>query len=120
MQRKDFSKSLAALALGLGVAVAGAGMTACQRGDVSLFAADAHASTLAVPAAAPTAQAGQPDRQLGPMPSLSPLVKQLRPVVVNISTMVKAKTVFRKGRNFGRQQQPRQRPFNQDEGDEDQ
>src|SRR5438105_15812252 len=74
-----------ALALGLG------GLAACQRqGDSSLFAADAHAATLAAPPAA-NAPAADANRVLGPMPSLSPLVKQLRPVVLNISTPVKAK-----------------------------
>ena len=50
--------------------------------SASMLAADAQAA-----AAAPgTADAA---RQLGPMPSLAPLVKQLRPVVVNINSRFK-------------------------------
>jgi serine protease Do len=99
---------------------------ACQRGaDPALFA-DAHASPVAPPATplatpavataagAPPAQMG--DRQLGGLPSLAPLVKQLRPVVVNINSRFKPRPPKMAQRN------PRQRgrqPFNPgpDEGD---
>ena len=119
--RKDVTSSLGAVALGLLVAGALAGLTACQRGDRggSMFAADAHATTLT--AAAPAAllaappTTGQDARQLAPMPSLSPLVKQLRPVVVNISTTMKAKAVSAR-RRFNRQQPRRQAPEDEDDG----
>ncbi len=50
--------------------------------DNSLLAADAQA-------AAPAPSTGETVRQVGPMPSLAPLVKQLRPVVVNINSRIK-------------------------------
>jgi serine protease Do len=50
--------------------------------DSSLLAADAQAAS----AAPSTAEAV---KQVGPMPSLAPLVKQLRPVVVNINSRIK-------------------------------
>ena len=62
-------------------------ISACERrvADGSLLAADAQAAAVAqVPA--PT---GETVRQVGPMPSLAPLVKQLRPVVVNINSRIK-------------------------------
>ena len=63
-------------------------VSACERrvGDASLIAADAQAAA-APPAAPPTAT--ETVRQVGPMPSLAPLVKQLRPVVVNINSRIK-------------------------------
>ncbi|HUJ28674.1 MAG TPA: Do family serine endopeptidase [Myxococcales bacterium] len=62
-------------------------VSACSRkaadnGASILGAADAQAAA-AAPSTADTA------RQLGPMPSLAPLVKQLRPVVVNINSRFK-------------------------------
>jgi serine protease Do len=103
---------------------------ACQRGaDPALFG-DAHASALgrpatplAVPTAAaaagaPPAQVGQAgDRQLGGLPSLAPLVKQLRPVVVNINSRFKPRPPKVAQRN--QRQRGRQQPFNPgpDEGD---
>jgi serine protease Do len=59
-----------------------------QRGsaDSSIFAADAHAA----PTPATTADSL---RQSGPMPSLAPIVKQLRPVVVNINSRFKPRRV---------------------------
>src|SRR5947209_5952057 len=50
--------------------------------NASVLAADAHAAASA-PSTAETV------RQSGPMPSLAPLVKQLRPVVVNINSRFK-------------------------------
>ena len=122
MQRKDLSSSLAAVLAGMVVVVAAAGLTACRRSDAtgSLFAADAHATPLAqagAPSAAgEAAQAAGQDRQLAPMPSLSPLVKRLRPVVVNISTTIKGKALSSRRRNPGRQQ-PRRAPTPDDEDD---
>src|SRR3989442_12330623 len=73
-----------------------------QRGpwDPSSLAADAQA-------AAPTTTA-ETVKQVGPMPSLAPLVKQLRPVVVNINSRIKP----RQGRVSQRlpQGHPRVRP----------
>src|SRR5438105_5352292 len=92
-------------------------VSACQRraSDTSFLAADAQAA-----AANPTTTADTV-KQVGPMPSLAPLVKQLRPVVVNINSRVKP----RQGRVSQRlpQGHPRVRPPpQQDEdngGDED-
>ncbi len=113
MQRKTLT-----LALALSAALAFAG---CRRAsDSSLFAADAHASSLsglATAAAPPSAPAAAADRTLGAMPSLSPLVKQLRPVVVNISTTTKAKAVSMRRRRSLRNG-PRAQPFGQP-GEED-
>jgi serine protease Do len=60
-------------------------VSACQRrvADSSLFAADAQAASATAPSTAETV------RQAGPMPSLAPLVRQLRPVVVNINSRIK-------------------------------
>ena len=54
-------------------------VSACQRRttDSSILAADAQAAAASPPTTAETV------KQVGPMPSLAPLVKQLRPVVVN-------------------------------------
>jgi serine protease Do len=75
--------------------------------DTSFLAADAQAA-----AAAPTTTA-ETVKQSGPMPSLAPLVKQLRPVVVNINSRVKP----RQGRVAQRlpQTHPRVRPPQDDE-----
>jgi serine protease Do len=103
---------------------------ACQRGaDPALFG-DAHASALARPATplavptaapaaagAPPAQAGPAgDRQLGGLPSLAPLVKQLRPVVVNINSRFKPRPPKIAQRNQRQRGRP---PFNPgpDDGD---
>ena len=124
--RKDVTSSAAAVALAMAVAAALAGLTACQRNDRgSVFAADAHASTLTSPPASLTAAEGdvaapaggtsaKTERHLGSMPSLSPLVKQLRPVVVNISTTMKSKAVASR-RRLGRQQPRRQTPDDEDD-----
>ena len=86
-------------------------VSACQRraSDTSFLAADAQAA-----AANPTTTADTV-KQVGPMPSLAPLVKQLRPVVVNINSRVKP----RQGRVSQRvpQGHPRMRPPQQDEED---
>src|SRR5207237_5410992 len=89
---------------------------ACQRraSDTTFLAADAQAA-----AAAPTTTA-ETVKQAGPMPSLAPLVKQLRPVVVNINSRIKR----RQGRVSQRlpQGHPRVRPPQDEEdgsGDEE-
>ena len=91
-------------------------VSACQRRatDTSILAADAQAAAASPPTTAETV------KQVGPMPSLAPLVKQLRPVVVNINSRIKP----RQGRVSQRMPQghPRVRPPQQDEdngGDED-
>jgi serine protease Do len=58
--------------------------------DSSIFAADAHAA----PSPPTTAESL---RQSGPMPSLAPIVKQLRPVVVNINSRFKPRRVAQRG-----------------------
>ena len=103
---------------------------ACQRGADPAVFADAHASPLAPPAtpiAVPVAPAvaGAPpaqmpgqggDRQLGALPSLAPLVKQLRPQVVNINSRFKPRPPKMAQRNQRQRGRP---PFNPgpDEGD---
>jgi serine protease Do len=87
-------------------------VSSCQRkADTSFLAADAQAAS-----AAPTTTA-ETVKQVGPMPmpSLAPLVKQLRPVVVNINSRVKP----RQGRVSQRVPggHPRMRPPPQDEED---
>src|SRR5437868_8955918 len=86
-------------------------VSACQRlaTDTSILAADAQAAAASPPTTAETV------KQVGPMPSLAPLVKQLRPVVVNINSRVKP----RQGRVSQRlpQGHPRVRPPPQDEED---
>jgi len=99
---------LFAFALGaLAAVVALPVVTGCQnRRD---FAPDAQAAPLGVAAADPPAA----DRQLGALPSLAPLVKQLRPSVVNINSRFKP-------RRMAQRQQPRNRPrqFDQGPGDD--
>src|SRR5262249_54022730 len=75
---------LAALLTGALAAVAALPLvSACEkRAQTTLFAADAQAAA-AAPSTAETV------RQTGAMPSLAPLVKQLRPVVVNINSRFK-------------------------------
>src|SRR5437870_9253745 len=86
-------------------------VSACQRraSDTSFLAADAQAA-----AATPTTTA-ETVKQAGPMPSLAPLVKQLRPVVVNINSRIKP----RQGRVSQRlpQGHPRVRPPQDEEED---
>src|SRR3989440_2543900 len=91
-------------------------VSACQRRttDSSILAADAQAAAASPPTTAETV------KQVGPMPSLAPLVKQLRPVVVNINSRIKP----RQGRVSQRlpQGHPRVRPPQDEEdgsGDEE-
>src|SRR6267378_8197598 len=80
---------IAALFTGaLAAAVALPLVSACQRlaSDSSFFAADAQAAAIAAPP--PTAESVK-QQQVTQLPSLAPLVKQLRPVVVNINSKIK-------------------------------
>ena len=75
---------LAALLTGALAAVAALPLvSACEHraAESSIFAADAQAAN--APSTAETV------RQAGPMPSLAPLIKQLRPVVVNVNSRFK-------------------------------
>jgi serine protease Do len=84
------------------------------------FAADARADTLpaaAVAQAQPQAQATFGERQLTALPSLAPLIKQLRPTVVNVASRFKPRRVARLQRPPRGQQ--RQNPFDQGPGDDD-
>jgi serine protease Do len=79
--------------------------------DASIFASDAHAEGPS------TADAVKQSGQLTPIPSLAPLVKQLRPVVVNINSR------FKPRRPRMAQRLPRQRipnPDDQQDGDDPQ
>ncbi len=51
--------------------------------DASVLAADAQAAAVSAPST------GETVKQFGPLPSLAPLVRQLRPVVVNINSRFK-------------------------------
>src|SRR4051812_34860347 len=84
-------------------------LAACSsKVDTSFLASDAHAESTA-PSTAETV------RQSGPMPSLAPLVKQLRPVVVNINSRFKP----RRPRVAQRMPQVRPRvPQDDDNGDD--
>src|SRR5882724_9075984 len=80
---------IAALFTGaLAAAVALPLVSACKRlaSDSSFFAADAQAAAIAAPP--PTAESVK-QQQVIQMPALAPLVKQLRPVVVNINSKIK-------------------------------
>jgi serine protease Do len=89
---------------------------ACQRGSESSLVADAHAES-AVAAANTTLPPAQPG-QLTAIPSLAPLVKQLRPVVVNINSRFKPRAPKLAQRGPGRSNRMRpQPPQNDDNGD---
>jgi len=83
------------------------------------FASDARADTL--PAAA-LAQAATPlpggERQPG-LPSLAPIVKQLRPTVVNVASRFKPRRVARLQRPPQGRGQQRQNPFENGPGDDE-
>ena len=95
MQRR-FAWLVAALSGALAAVVALPFVSAWQHRatEASFIAGDAHAGPLAA-AAAPTQET---QRQLGAMPSLSPLVKQVRGTVVNISSRFKPRPVARSSR----------------------
>jgi len=87
---------------------------ACQH-DSSLLPDANAASAAAAPAAAP-AVAPAPDRQLSALPSLAPLVRQLRPVVVNIDSRFKPRQPRMAMRNPHRMGPPQQQAPNEGEG----
>jgi serine protease Do len=82
------------------------------------FAADAHADTLPAPPPAQPQVSG--DRQFSGMPSLAPIVKQLRPTVVNVASRFKPRRIARNQQRppQGRGQQ-RQNPFDNGPGDDE-
>jgi len=109
MQRSRFAV-LFAFALGALAALLAVPFAISGRDHRNDFAPDAHAASLAAAdaAAQPAASSGQ----YSPIPSLAPLVKQLRPVVVNINSRFKPRRIAgRIPRN-----QPRT-PFDQGDGD---
>ena len=110
MQRR-FTIFAALLAGALGSAAALPLLSACQRhpGEGSMLAADAHAATATAPVS------GADARQIGALPSLAPLVKQLRPVVVNINSRFKP----RRPRVAQRGPRNRMQPPDQDQGDDE-
>jgi serine protease Do len=111
-----------------------AAASGCTQAQQHLFAADARAAApttaaaqevaAQVPVAAPLlAQAGSGgsggDAQLAPMPSLAPLVKRLRPVVVNINSKYRPRAQAQRSQRRG--QMPPGHPQvdpRQGEGDE--
>ncbi|HYS10772.1 MAG TPA: Do family serine endopeptidase [Myxococcales bacterium] len=86
--------------------------------DSSLFAADAQAASTPPPPTAETVKQAPPGG--GPMASLAPLVKQLRPVVVNINSKIKPRSGGRVSQRMP-QGHPRlrQQPPDEDNGDDD-
>jgi serine protease Do len=111
MQRSRFAV-LFAFALGAIVALVAAPIAIKGHDRHAEFAPDAQAAPLSPADAAPAAQ--PPTGQLSPVPSLSPLVKQLRPVVVNINSRFKPRRVV--SRRLPNRQ-PRT-PFDQGPGDD--
>ena len=111
---------IAALFTGaLAAAVALPLVSACQRlaSDSSFFAADAQAAAVAAPP--PTAESVK-QQQVTQMPSLAPLVKQLRPVVVNINSKIKPRGAGRMAQRLPQghprlRQQPQQDEDNSDD-----
>ncbi|HEY4883192.1 MAG TPA: Do family serine endopeptidase [Myxococcales bacterium] len=107
-----FTGALAA-AVALPLVSAGRRLTS----DSSFFAADAQAAAIAAPP--PTAESVK-QQQVGQMPSLAPLVKQLRPVVVNINSKIKPRGGGRVAQRLPQghprlRQQPQQDEDNSDE-----
>jgi S1-C subfamily serine protease len=111
MQRSRFAV-LFAFALGAVAALVAAPIAISGRDRGRDLTPDAHAATLS---AADTAQpAAQTGGQLSPVPSLAPLVKQLRPVVVNINSRFKPRRIARRGAPS----RPQTNPFDQPPGDD--
>jgi serine protease Do len=94
-------------------ALAPVALTGCDHAARE-FASDARADTL--PAATPPAQASGSQ-----MPSLAPIVKQLRPTVVNVASRFKPRRVARNQQRppQGRGQPQRPNPFDNAPGDDD-
>src|SRR5439155_3730620 len=111
MQRSRFAV-LFAFGLGALVALVAAPIALTGRDHRGDFAPDAHAAPLSSADASPVAQ---PPGQLSPLPSLAPLVKQLRPVVVNINSRFKPRRVASRRAMPSR---PPSTPFDQGPGDD--
>ena len=105
---RRFALLVAALSVALAALVAFPIASRHGSGQASFMAADAQAA-----AAAPTQEV---QRQQGPMPSLSPLVKQVRGTVVNISSRFKPRPVARRR---GMPQARPQQPFGNNEDGQD-
>ena len=112
---------IAALFTGaLAAAVALPLVSACQRlaSDSSFLAADAQAAAIAAPP--PTAESVK-QQQVTQLPSLAPLVKQLRPVVVNINSKIKPRGGGRVAQRLpqGHPRLRQQPPQDEDNSDDD-
>ncbi|HYV66007.1 MAG TPA: Do family serine endopeptidase [Myxococcales bacterium] len=115
---------LCAFALGSLVTLVALPIAFSSRGSQRDLAGEAQAAPVASPAAALAEPPAVPasSGQLTPLPSLAPLVKQLRPVVVNINSRFKPRRATAQQRRSLPQARPRQ-PFDQgpgEEGDDDQ
>jgi serine protease Do len=121
MQRSRITV-VAAFALGSLATVAALPIAFSGRHHQKDLAADAQAAPVApapafAAAAAPAAQA--PQGQLTPIPSLAPLVKQLRPVVVNINSRFKPRRAMaRRGMPPSHPRTPFDQQDPGDEGDD--
>src|SRR5438093_1029868 len=118
--RRRFTVVAALVTGALAAAVALTLVPAWQRRglDSSVFAADAQAASAAPPPTAETVK--QAPLGGGPTASLAPLVKQLRPVVVNINSKIKPRSGGRVSQRLP-QGHPRlrQQPPDDEGGDED-
>ncbi len=114
MQRSRITL-LCAFALGSLATVVALPIALSGREHQKELAPDARAAPFPAAADAAPPAAQQSPGQLTPVPSLAPLVKQLRPVVVNINSRFKPRrATARRG-----MPQPRQRaPFDQNPGDD--
>jgi serine protease Do len=116
---RRFTFITAVLTGALAAAVALPLLSACQRltSDSSFLAADAQAAAIAAPP--PTAESVK-QQQVSQMPSLAPLVKQLRPVVVNINSKIKPRGGGRMAQRLPQgHPRTRQQPQDDDNSDDD-
>jgi len=116
---RRFTFITAVLTGALAAAVALPLLSACQRltSDSSFLAADAQAAAIAAPP--PTAESVK-QQQVSQMPSLAPLVKQLRPVVVNINSKIKPRGGGRMAQRLPQgHPRTRQQPQPQDDDNSD-
>ena len=116
---RRFTLITAVLTGALAAAVALPLLSACQRltSDSSFLAADAQAAAIAAPP--PTAESVK-QQQVSQMPSLAPLVKQLRPVVVNINSKIKPRGGGRMAQRLPQgHPRTRQQPQPQDDDNSD-
>jgi serine protease Do len=117
MYRSRSVPSIASAALAVAVAAAlPFGLIGCDHPRE--FAPDARADTLSAAALAQAQPPAAVERQFSAMPSLAPIVKQLRPTVVNVASKFKPRRIARLQRQPNRNQ--RQNPFeNNNPGDDD-